>query len=136
MWVKMKGRKLQSRRATAQHARGPRNIAEHREGGGKHLHGDRASGRERRAIGRAVFVAARSKLALCLVNRRKVPSARLDRALSVVRCDLTNRTFLTARRTRQVCRWKKSSFGAHAKDDGLRRRWKVWYPCEEEIQTH
>ena len=74
MWVKMKGRKLQSRRATAQHARGPRNIAEHREGGGKHLHGDRASGRERRAIGRAVFVAARSKLALCLVNRRKESS--------------------------------------------------------------
>ena len=136
MWVKMKGRKLQSRRATAQHARGPRNIAEHREGGGKHLHGDRASGRERRAIGRAVFVAARSKLALCLVNRRKVPSARLDRALSVGNYFGGQSLVLTAWRTRQVCPWKKSSFAAHAKDEGRRRRCPVWYPCEEEIQTH
>ena len=105
MWVKMKGRKLQSRRATAQHARGPRNIAEHREGGGKHLHGDRASGRERRAIGRAVFVAARSKLALCLVNRRKESSARLDRVLSVGEGVIALPSLLTELQTREVCLW-------------------------------
>ena len=72
MWVKMKGRDLHCRRATAQHARSPRSMAEHRKGGRKHLHRDRARGRERRAIGGLVFVAARGKLALCLVNRRKM----------------------------------------------------------------
>ena len=39
-----------------EHARSPRSMAEHRRSGGKHLHRDRARGRERRAIGGLVFV--------------------------------------------------------------------------------
>ena len=74
MLVEIKGRGSQSRRAPAQHARSRRSMAEHRKSGGKHLHRDRARGREKRAIGRAAFVAARGKLALCLVNRRKMSS--------------------------------------------------------------